>query len=185
MRFVNRGALGAQLSLAALPKMWWQSCTPVSVRVLRALAGAGVFSVALASCGGLGGRSSGPAPTTAPTPVATSPSPTVANPTILPPATTASAVGICYQPLTYGVDGGTGNDTCANGAVNVLAWDYYRKGYSAILSLGAYASPQQVQTVLNTFGPVTPDVTCEAYNLAKAYYGWQWSVPISLAGQPC
>ena len=123
----------------------------------------------LAACGGAaagagGSTVSSPTPTTASTPTA--------NPLILPPATTPSAVGICEQQMSFGTTASP--IRCSNGAVNILAWQYFAKSYAAILGLGAYATPAQIRQVTSHMS-VPCSQAEDAYCLAKAYYGWTYS----------
>lgn len=131
--------------------------------------GAAMLLVVLAGCGGTTGTvTPSSAPTLAPTQAPTS----TPNPLILAPATTPSAVGICEQQLSFGSSAGP--ILCSNGAVNILAWQYFVKSYAAIFELGAYATPGQIEQVTSHMSDPMSQAE-DAYCLAKAYYGWTYT----------
>jgi len=94
------------------------------------------------------------------------------------------SVNECQQELTFAADGTAGPVACANGDVNVVAWRYIaRDGHTKILSLGTFATPQQVlQAMCNDHSSTFP-LEEVAYRLAQTYYHWQFAVDPS-SGYP-
>lgn len=109
------------------------------------------------------------------------PTPTL-NPLILAPAATPSSVGICTQQMTFGGDGNASPILCSDGAVNTLAWTYFDQMYPDFFPIGAYATESQVQQAVSQLSPPIPAEE-SAYCLAKAYYNWQFAVPMDPANQ--
>lgn len=111
--------------------------------------------------------------TTTTTTTATAPTTTTAsaNRATLAPATTPSSVDECEQQLTFAVDGTAGPLTCANGDLNVLAWQHYAQAAEHLLSVGSFASPDQVLQAMCEDKNSTVPVEQGAYKLAQAYYG--------------
>jgi hypothetical protein len=126
---------------------------------------------ALSGCTGPATHS-GAQPTSTPTPTSAS----TPNSLTLAPASTPSKVGVCSETLTFGADGDASPELCANGAVNVLAWQYFdQPGYSAILGLGANATPEQAQAALCAAPQDPLPWVLSTYELAYAYYGWTFA----------
>ncbi len=107
---------------------------------------------------------------------------TTPNPLILAPATTPSSVGICTLQMSFGADGNSSPILCSDGAVNTLAWTYFDQMYPDLFAIGAYATESQVQQAVGQLSPPIPDEE-SAYCLAKAYYNWQFAVPMDPANQ--
>ena len=144
------------------------------------VAGLGVFLTFLAGCAGVTPattHATGVAQTVAPSPspspiqatptAAPSPSPSpTANPVVLNPATTPSVVGTCSQQLSFGADGNAGPIICTNGAVNVLAWNYFITGSAGLFSAGSDATPGQIEQLESSAqgwtGPIGQSVYCLA-----------------------
>jgi serine/threonine protein kinase len=124
-----------------------------------------------------------PTTTSPTTPATTASTPTTpsASRATLAPATVPSHVDECQQQLTFAVDGTAGPLKCANGDVNVLAWRHYAQAASGLLSVGAFASPQQVLQAMCRDKNSTIPVEQGAYKLALAYYGWRFAVDPSAA----
>jgi len=116
--------------------------------------------------------------TTTTTPTTTTAS---ANRATLAPATTPSSVDECQQQLTFAVDGTAGPLMCANGDLNVLAWQHYAQAAEHLLSVGSFASPDQVLQAMCDDKNSTVPVEQGAYKLAQAYYGWRFAVDPSTA----
>jgi hypothetical protein len=126
---------------------------------------------------------SSPSTIVAPTTISTSTSITTStalssNPAdVLAPATVASRVGVCSQQLQFGADGNVGPVLCADGRVNGLAWLSLASSAPRVLGAGPLASPDSVSAAMcadqqNSTLPITQS----AYEIAKAYYGWQFGV---------
>lgn len=133
---------------------------------LLILIGAGV-AVALATAGGT-------TPPPKPKPPATNP-----NRAVLAPATSPPNVDECQQQLQFGADGTAGPTTCANGDLNAVAWRYYAQSgdHNQVLSLGPFATPTQViDAMCAEVSKSTIPMEQNAYQLARAYYGWNFAV---------
>jgi Protein kinase domain len=142
----------------------------------RVLAAAATGLVAAIAAGiAIAATSGGPAPTTTTTTTTTTTvPPKPSNRAILAPAIVAPQVDECQQQLTFGADGSAGPVKCANGDLNVIAWRYYARGQGRLLSLGRFATPEQVlQTMCNDRNGTIP-IEQMAYQLAKSYYGWSF-----------
>ncbi len=165
------------------------------------------FSMLVAACGGGSKASSPPPdnaahsssssrplsattpPTTAAqapvtTPVATVPPTRPAPPAtavttrqVLPPATVPPRVDECIQQLTFGADGNVWPVSCVNGDLNVLAWQEIAKGNPLIMTLGPYATPDQVEEALcSDLRNSTIPIATSAYQISALYYGWSFGV---------
>lgn len=96
---------------------------------------------------------------------------------VLPPATVPPKVDECTQQLGYGQDGDAAPIKCANGDLNVLAWEYYAKNSPLLMTLGPYADPAQQKSALcsdasRTSTPISTDI----YDLSALYYGWHGGI---------
>ena len=100
---------------------------------------------------------------------------------VLAPATVPSSVDECQQQLTFAVDGTAGPLKCANGDLNVLAWRHYVEAAGHLMSVGRFASPDQVLQAMCRDNNSTIPVEQGAYTLAQAYYGWRFVVDPSSA----
>ena len=100
----------------------------------------------------------------------------------LAPATTAPVTGECSARLEIGADGNAGPLTCAEGKLNIVAWQYYAKDSPLVMSLGPDAIPDQVLRAMcsdvNATAPEGSTLVQEAsaYQLAALYYGWRFGV---------
>jgi hypothetical protein len=97
---------------------------------------------------------------------------------VLPPARTLPVVTLCAQPVTTGTDGTAGPLICSNGGLNVLAWAFYVSLAPRVLSAGPFVSPTALQTAMCLDVKVSHATTAQetsAYELAAAYYGWNFS----------
>ena len=160
---------------------WRSWAVPVGAAAFVAVIAAGV-AIALGS-GGSTPRPPPPhttpvnSPTTSTTGTTTSTTSTqTASRATLPPATVPSQVDECEQQLTFAVDGTAGPLKCANGDLNVLAWQHYAGAAGKLMSAGPFASPQQVLQAMCQDKNTTIPVEQGAYQLALAYYGWQFAV---------
>jgi hypothetical protein len=109
----------------------------------------------------------------------TLPPPTTAVTTrqVLPPATVPPKVDECTQQLTFGADGSVGPVSCANGDLNLLAWQEIAKGNPLVMTLGPYATPGQVEEALcSDLSNSTIPIASSAYQIAALYYGWSFAV---------
>jgi hypothetical protein len=103
---------------------------------------------------------------------------------VLPPATVPPEVDECRKQLMFAADGTAGPAKCANGDVNILDWNYIAKdGHTKILSLGRFASPQQVFQAMCEDHSSTIPLELVAYQLAQTYYQWNFAVDPS-SGYP-
>ncbi len=94
----------------------------------------------------------------------------------LPPATVASAVGLCSEQLQFGADGTVGPATCDDGSVNRLAWEYLvKEADPSVFKLGPNATPEQVQAALCD-DLITFPIAALTYELAQTYYGWSFGI---------
>lgn len=91
---------------------------------------------------------------------------------VLAPATVPPKIPECTQQMSFGADGTAGPLFCANGRLNVLAWNYY--SFTAVMGLGPYATPQQVVQAICTDPRGTNPIEEDAYHLAAGYYGWNF-----------
>jgi len=147
----------------------------------RLALGAGIAVVAMLVLAGCGATTGTAAPSSTPTSPPTQAPTSTPNPLVLAPATTPSVVGICSEQLTYGADGNAGPITCSNGAVNVLAWNYYVPMNAGLFTAGPNASPSQIESMeCNGFKSRTESWTIpigqSIYGLAQAYYGWSFGI---------
>jgi hypothetical protein len=110
-------------------------------------------------------------------------SPTTTPPTaavtrqVLPPATVPPKVDECTQQLTFGADGNVGPISCADGDLNLLAWEQFAPGNPLVMSLGPYATPTEVQTALCAdLRTSTIPIETSTYEISALYYGWSFGV---------
>jgi hypothetical protein len=162
---------------------------------MKGIAAIGPFIVLLAACGATGAGTATPTaatqastatptahvatPTAAPSP---SPSPTIA-PVVLNPATTPSVVGTCTEQLSFGADGNAGPIVCTNGAVNVLAWNYFITSSAGLFAAGSNATPGQIQQLESSAQGWTGPIGQSVYCLAAAYYGWSFGLNLDPMAQ--
>ena len=161
---------------------------------LSRLGVAAVTAVALLSAGCGSGHGSSASETTAAAATTTSvvsttrtsaPSTTIGTSRrVLPPATIPPKVDECNQQLTFGVDGNASPVRCANGDLNVVAWDYFASNNLLVMALGPYATPGQVQEALCAdLHHNTIPIETSSYQIAALYYGWTFALDPS-AGLP-
>jgi hypothetical protein len=96
---------------------------------------------------------------------------------VLPPARSLPVVALCSQPVTTNEDGGATPLTCTNGALNMLAWEFYAGLSPRVLSAGPTATDKGVRSAMCTDwirGHATAPEVRSAYELAAAYYGWSF-----------
>ncbi len=96
----------------------------------------------------------------------------------LPPARTLPVIALCSQPVTILQDANAAPLLCANGALNILAWKHYVPISPRIFLVGATASLVDVQTAIRrdmNIAHASPKQERSAYELAAAYYGWNFS----------
>jgi hypothetical protein len=86
-------------------------------------------------------------------------------------------VNECTQQLTFGADGNVGPITCADGNLNVLAWQQMAGEHPLVMSLGPYAMPRQVEEALcASLRNSTIPIQTSAYNISALYYGWNFGI---------
>jgi hypothetical protein len=95
-------------------------------------------------------------------------------PAVLIGATTQPVLGVCSMPLSSTAGGAIAPLTCANGAVNALAWDDALQVDSSLLSLGSRPSTAVVASELcqPAMQATSTEEAASVYRLAQAYYGW-------------
>ncbi len=94
----------------------------------------------------------------------------------LQPASVPPSVGECVQAIETSPDGNVSPLTCADGSVNIPAWDALTRDDISVLGLGPHATVANVRAALCQVRSQTPqdDSTQEsAVQIAAAYYGWQ------------
>ncbi len=115
-----------------------------------------------------------------PSPVASPvPTPSQVPRHVLPPAKGLPAIALCSQPLTVNADGSAGPVLCSDGALNIAAWAYFAALTPRVLSAGPAASLAAVQSDIRRdckVGHARASQEKSAYELAAAYYGWNFSV---------
>lgn len=147
------------------------------------LAGVVVLAAVIGLVLALGAGGSGPGPTTSTldststtSSKASTSSTASASRATLAPATVPSRIAECEHQLTFAVDGTVGPLKCANGDLNVLAWQHYAPAAPHLLSAGPFASPGQVLEAMCKDKSSTIPIEGEAYQLAQAYYGWSFAI---------
>ena len=91
------------------------------------------------------------------------------------PATSPPAYKECTTPVTTDADGTVTPLQCADGAINVAAWQHYAQSAGSILGLGTSASRQQViSAICSATATLSTPVLQDAYRLAFIYYGWSY-----------
>lgn len=117
----------------------------------------------------------------------TSPSPVLGSPTaspaavarqVLPPARSLPVVALCAQPISTQPDGNAVPLLCTNGALNVTAWKHFAPIAPRVLAAGPAALLGSVQAALCrdvSITHATVPLELSAYELASAYYGWNFS----------
>ena len=121
--------------------------------------------------------------TTSTTTSTTSATTAAATRQVLPPATVPSKVDECTQQLTFEADGNAGPISCANGDLNVLAWEHFASGNPLVMSLGPYATPTQVQAALCAdMQASTIPIETSTYNISALYYGWSFAIDPTSGG---
>ncbi|MGC1185695.1 MAG: hypothetical protein WBA31_11195 [Candidatus Dormiibacterota bacterium] len=100
----------------------------------------------------------------------------------LPPARKPPAVGECSVQLEFDGDGNASPLVCHNGAINILAWNYFATIDSPLLGLGRAATEQRVERQLCAdLNHSTVPIERSAYTLARAYYGWKFGArPVNM-----
>ncbi len=94
----------------------------------------------------------------------------------LPPATVASAVGLCEEQRQFGANGTVGPLTCADGSVNRLAWEYIAEELNPVtFTLGPDATPEEVAAALCEDLDTYP-IAEMIYEISSAYYGWSFGL---------
>jgi len=107
----------------------------------------------------------------------------------LPPARTLPVIALCSQPLIT-IPGASATPlTCTNGALNVLAWKFYATLSPRVLSAGTAATDRTVRAAMCADwirGHATAPEERSAYELAAAYYGWNFDTdPTDLRFSGC
>lgn len=118
--------------------------------------------------------------TSLPPSTTTAPNPALA---ILAPATVPPVSAECTVTVTESADGNASPQLCANGGVNVQAWNWYRDSYGSILALGRTTTEASVIAAMCAASPPYPEID-NAAKLAGAYYGWSFADSSSLSTFP-
>ena len=131
-------------------------------------------------------QSTSPSPVSRPSPFSSS---TPVARQVLPPARSLPVVALCSQLLTPSQDGGATPLTCANGALNILAWRLYATLSPRVLSAGSATTDSKVRAAMCADwigGHATAPEERSAYELAAAYYGWSFDTdPTDLRFSSC
>ena len=98
---------------------------------------------------------------------------------MLPPASDLPNAALCSAPVQTTADGNARPLLCAGGAVNVEAWKFYASISASILGLGLNPTEGQAESALcddfkHNHATRTEEVS--GFQLAKAYYGWGFTV---------
>lgn len=114
---------------------------------------------------------------------------------ILKPATVPSKIAECSQPLTYQSNGNPSPVQCADGGLNILAWNALAALEPKVMGLGYTPSITQVKTDICIDGnaanqdsttAISAPLEITAYQLAFLYYGWSFNInPGSLLTNGC
>ena len=82
------------------------------------------------------------------------------------------------HPAThFGADGNVWPVSGVNGDLNVLAWQEIAKGNPLIMTLGPYATPDQVEEALcSDLRRSTIPIATSVYQISAFYYGWSFGV---------
>ncbi|HEY6469889.1 MAG TPA: hypothetical protein VI434_08980 [Candidatus Dormibacteraeota bacterium] len=84
-----------------------------------------------------------------------------------------SGVSECSLTLEVGMDGNASPVFCADGGINVLAWNYFEKLKPRVMTLGPSATVQQVEAAMcSDLNTSTIPIETSAGELAFRYYGW-------------
>ena len=103
----------------------------------------------------------------------------------LSPATVPPKIAECSQEISFDTAGDPGPIQCANGDLNVQAWDSLATLEPTVFSLGYSATAAQVQSALCTDVDATLSdantknssvVEATVYQIAALYYGWSFSI---------
>lgn len=101
---------------------------------------------------------------------------------VLPPATDLPNGALCTATLQATADGNAQPLLCRGGAVNVQAWKFYATISASILGLGLNPTEGQAESAvcddINHNHATRPEET-SGFTLAKAYYGWSFTVDVS------
>ena len=108
---------------------------------------------------------------------ATSPSESSLLRAPLSPASDPPQIDECRTQLSVGADGNVSPLFCSNGDLNVLAWEHVAKTNPLVLSLGPNVLPDQVlRAMCSDLRNSTIPVVVSSYQLAQAYYGWDFGI---------
>jgi len=97
----------------------------------------------------------------------------------LAPAPAPPATGLCTEQLMIAVNGTAAPLTCANGDLNTRAWEHYARTQPFVMGLGPGATPEDVgRAMCADFDRTENTIPQEqdAYRLAEAYNGWNFSL---------
>jgi len=102
---------------------------------------------------------------------------------ILAPATVAPKSAECSQSVTYASSGQPVPIQCANGDLNVTAWNSLATIEPTVMSLGYSPSQTQVQSSLcqdanaanaDSSSSASNAIELEVYQISALYYGWHF-----------
>lgn len=127
-------------------------------------------------------------PSPSPSPVeSSSPSPSPTSDTgetpiqkqVLAPASDLPVADLCQTNVTFTADGNVTPLLCKSGALNVQAWFFYKTVGASILGLGLNPTEGQAESAICddiNHNHATRPEEASAFQLAKAYYGWGFTV---------
>jgi hypothetical protein len=91
------------------------------------------------------------------------------------------AVSLCSASLQLYQDGNAGPLFCRSGAIIVDAWTYFAPADPHVLSVGRGATLTAVESAICADGAInhaTNPMEESGYQLAAAYYGWNFAFDI-------
>lgn len=104
---------------------------------------------------------------------------------LLKPATVPPKISECSQTLSYDSNGNPSPLQCADGSLNVLAWNALAALEPKVMTLGYQPTVAQVKAAICTDGNdanadsssiISAPLETSAYQLASLYYGWHFSI---------
>ncbi len=104
---------------------------------------------------------------------------------ILNPATLPPKIPECNSPLSYATNGNPSPIQCADGSLNIQAWNALAATEPTVMKLGYNPTKSQVETAIcadanaaneDQSAAVTAPIETTAYKIASLYYGWHFSI---------
>jgi hypothetical protein len=100
---------------------------------------------------------------------------------VLPPANVLPAGSLCSAAIQLYQDGNAGPLFCRGGAIIVEAWTHFASTDPQVLSVGRGATLTAVESAICADGLInhaTYPIEQSVYQLAAAYYGWNFAFDI-------